>query len=811
MRRGAGQHAVDEGEDGGGVGGGVGEHGERRCDPKHRRRSGRGELNERRGVNRERASRPNDGRATSWPIGAARRQFASRRRRALPAAALGAQGAAAAGLHARQHEDQRARALGEHEARGTLWRARRTSRSRSARPRWRRSTSRRCCRRCCSTSARDAARARRLGARAAARLRAVGRGAVPRLVRRAHRRLVLGAAAAGAHVRLRRKGPAYSGVAAELPAVVLTAAQTTAAAAQAACTDAICVVPAGLTLTLDASLNVGALIVRGAVRWDDATQTAPQQWLCAGYVAVEPGGLFNLTVLNAEAFVYIKDNSAYHPQLATQTCAGGGADGADGPCPPLGARAFGGVGTTIEVAGRPLRRTWSLLAKPAAVGSTSLSLLHDPQAMGWRDRRSHHGRANHACVVGHRRGVHDRRLRHRERRGARVGRRPIRRRDGPDVCGGGARERERRRRRAAVGRGDQPPSVGRDHRRRLLAGAVLLVLDDSDDVHDGSAHGDDGARRPPPHAARARRALRPARRARQVLHTPPPDRGVPGVRRPRQRRRAIDAARPHHPRHPPEPRRGQRLRRRARRQPLHRGRERDVQSRAAQRGDLPVGEGRGKAWVHGAGDGQWRGGHRAQPGGALEPAVDQPRGGQPLREPLQRDVLHGELRRRGGARRRAGAALHRSPAARPHPREHDARPRTLRNLPARAQLPAGDRSEPREQWAHRPRDVRRLRRGGRRPRRLDAARRERRLRQRVRRPVRRGGYPVSRSFGVRLEQPAVLEEHEELRRRVLARTSWVASGRAATSRSPIRRRSSSKARASTATRRWRRTTTAMSA
>ena len=36
------------------------------------------------------------------------------------------------------------------------------------------------------------------------------------------------------------------------------------------------------------------------------------------------------------------------------------------------------------MAGRPLRRTWSLLAKPAAVGSTSLSLLHDPQAMGWR-------------------------------------------------------------------------------------------------------------------------------------------------------------------------------------------------------------------------------------------------------------------------------------------------------------------------------------------------------------------------------------------------------------------------------------------
>ena len=42
----------------------------------------------------------------------------------------------------------------------------------------------------------------------------------------------------------------------------------------------------------------------------------------------------------------------------------------------------------------------------------------------------------------------------------------------------------------------------------------------------------------------------------------------------------------------------------------------------------------------------------------------------------------------------------------------------------------------------------RLRRGGRRPWRLDAARRERRLRQCVRRPVRRGGHPVQGTFGV---------------------------------------------------------------
>lgn len=69
-----------------------------------------------------------------------------------------------------------------------------------------------------------------------------------------------------------------------------------------------CVIPAGMTLRMDSNLNVAALIVRGKVEWTDATQSSTHQWLCAGYVAVEEGGVFNLEVLSGKfsAWVYIK-------------------------------------------------------------------------------------------------------------------------------------------------------------------------------------------------------------------------------------------------------------------------------------------------------------------------------------------------------------------------------------------------------------------------------------------------------------------------------------------------------------------------
>jgi hypothetical protein len=118
-------------------------------------------------------------------------------------------------------------------------------------------------------------------------------------------------------------------------------------------------------------LNVGALIIRGKLLWNDSTQmTSTQQWLCAGFVVVE-GGTFEMSLQDRkrQGFIYIKDNGATHNST-------------------LGNRVFGGVSygertPTIDISGHSLRRTWSLLAVPVGSGLNVLTLLHDPVAMGW--------------------------------------------------------------------------------------------------------------------------------------------------------------------------------------------------------------------------------------------------------------------------------------------------------------------------------------------------------------------------------------------------------------------------------------------
>ena len=160
---------------------------------------------------------------------------------------------------------------------------------------------------------------------------------------------------------------AAQGTAASLVEVVLaaTGGLVSTSSAQAQCdATTICVVPAGATLIMDGSLNVGALRVLGALVWTDSTQAASDQWLCAGFVAVEANAAFNMTVHSGNAWLYIKDNGASHANLGT--------------------RSFGGISSEVRLAGRPLLRTWSLLASAVVAGSSSISLLHEPQAMGWR-------------------------------------------------------------------------------------------------------------------------------------------------------------------------------------------------------------------------------------------------------------------------------------------------------------------------------------------------------------------------------------------------------------------------------------------
>ena len=88
-------------------------------------------------------------------------------------------------------------------------------------------------------------------------------------------------------------------------------------------------------------------------------------WLCIDL-------LRNLTkkqLADKRAYIYIKDNGARHNVLGT--------------------RAFGSIGSetvkpTIDIAGRPLRRTWTLLSKSLQPWDQSMKVIHDPRMMGWR-------------------------------------------------------------------------------------------------------------------------------------------------------------------------------------------------------------------------------------------------------------------------------------------------------------------------------------------------------------------------------------------------------------------------------------------
>jgi len=130
-------------------------------------------------------------------------------------------------------------------------------------------------------------------------------------------------------------------------------------------TDNICVVPTGVTITMDASLVVGALAIRGgSLVWSDSTQSSSDQWLCAGYVAAN-GGSISIIVQQKNAYIYIRNNGAKDTTLRT--------------------RGFGGYGgSTVIVTGRSLVRTWSLLSQPSIIGSQSITLMHNPTDMGWR-------------------------------------------------------------------------------------------------------------------------------------------------------------------------------------------------------------------------------------------------------------------------------------------------------------------------------------------------------------------------------------------------------------------------------------------
>ena len=134
--------------------------------------------------------------------------------------------------------------------------------------------------------------------------------------------------------------------------------------------DSICIIPFGTTLQMNTNLNVGALIVRGSVEWNDDTQVQPSAFLCAGYVVVEGHGKWDMDLQQEkDVFIYIKDNGAVHDKLRSR--AFGSYAYAEGDYP------------MIDINGRELVRTWSLLADPVRSGDEKMKLMHNAHLMGW--------------------------------------------------------------------------------------------------------------------------------------------------------------------------------------------------------------------------------------------------------------------------------------------------------------------------------------------------------------------------------------------------------------------------------------------
>lgn len=69
------------------------------------------------------------------------------------------------------------------------------------------------------------------------------------------------------------------------------------------------------------------------------------------------------------AVIYLKDNGVSHPNIGVRA---------------IGAyQDSGKTKAVIDIKGRGLRRTWSLLSIPASTGGTNITLMHTILDMGW--------------------------------------------------------------------------------------------------------------------------------------------------------------------------------------------------------------------------------------------------------------------------------------------------------------------------------------------------------------------------------------------------------------------------------------------
>ena len=176
-----------------------------------------------------------------------------------------------------------------------------------------------------------------------------------------------------------------------------------------------CVVPAGENWLLDTSLQVETLKILGTLEWDQSKENLE---LRASYVLVEDGGHFILGTVQApmqlSATVYITNGPSSHPKLGRRFLGGVGSGrrltffwckSVYSKLIPL-FQIFWAIrnsklryaipksslfewGLTyptlrIDIHGRRLERTWSLLSETVMPGGRTLRLKDDPANMGWR-------------------------------------------------------------------------------------------------------------------------------------------------------------------------------------------------------------------------------------------------------------------------------------------------------------------------------------------------------------------------------------------------------------------------------------------
>jgi len=132
------------------------------------------------------------------------------------------------------------------------------------------------------------------------------------------------------------------------------------------CPDGHCQVPAGHTWILNQTLDVQTLTIFGTVKWDTEKDGLE---LRACYILVGEGGYFQVgsrtKPMELAATIYIKKGMETHALFGDRFLASEGE-------------------ARVEIHGRRLQRTWTLLSRTAERGDTQLFLKHDPSAMGWR-------------------------------------------------------------------------------------------------------------------------------------------------------------------------------------------------------------------------------------------------------------------------------------------------------------------------------------------------------------------------------------------------------------------------------------------